>query len=228
MQFYFLSQQIITKYYPWWIYFVLVLLLLRFSRETKDIVFGSLGGFMFPGLWTTLKYDAIARDIALKVHLHHVKRKELLMVMVFAEIILKYVKMHAYIEDQRVAIQTSTVEADSFRLCSSTVTQQCLVSKQKAEALYSAARTLVTRIDSSVVDLHPISLDLDAQALRIQAIVENYFAFRVSLAATAPQDQLQAAQQWVDLVNTVYPPVAADPVNEHFLCLDEEATTVPS
>lgn len=100
------------------------------------------------------------------------------------------------------------------------------MSKQKAEALYSAAWITAAR-ESVAQDFVQISLDLVAQARRIQAIVENYFAFRVSLAATRTQNQLQAAQQWVNLVNTVYPPIAADPVDEDLLWLDEEAATAP-
>ncbi|PBK65577.1 hypothetical protein ARMSODRAFT_1022033 [Armillaria solidipes] len=201
---------IIAKCYPWpwYIYCVFIFLLLHWSRETKDIVFGLLIGAMFPCFWTVMKVDDIAKGNAVK------------------HIVLQFIQLNAYIEDQRVAFQASTGEEDAFRLCSSTLTQQCLVSKQKAEALYSAAWILAAR-ESVAQEFTQISLDLVAQARRIQAIAENYFAFRVSLAATAMQDQLQAAQQWVSLVNTVYPPIAADPVDEALLCLAESTATVP-
>ncbi|KAK0448090.1 hypothetical protein EV421DRAFT_1923900 [Armillaria borealis] len=200
---------VIAQYYPWpWcIYIVFILLLLHWSRETKDIVFGFLIGALFPCFWTVI----VVTDIDTGNTLKHIG--------------LQFLQLNIYIEDQRVASQVSIGEADAFRLCSSTLTQQCLVSKQKAEALYSAA--WMAARESIAQDFTQISLDLVAQARRIQAIVENYFVFRVSLEATRPQDQLQATQQWVSLVNTVYPPIAADPINEDLLWLDDEAATVP-
>ncbi|KAK0227045.1 hypothetical protein EDD85DRAFT_958288 [Armillaria nabsnona] len=124
-------------------------------------------------------------------------------------IALQFLQLNAYIEGLGVAFQASAGEAEAFRLCSSTLTLQCLASKQKAETLYSAAWIMAAR--KSVA----------------QDFIQSHSIWLISLRATRTQDQLQAAQQWVSLVNTVYPPIAADPVDEDLLWLDEEAATVP-
>lgn len=47
-------------------------LLLHWSRETKDIVFGFVTGVIFLGFWTVLAVEDFAQDAALKVRFHHV------------------------------------------------------------------------------------------------------------------------------------------------------------
>ncbi|KAK0227080.1 hypothetical protein EDD85DRAFT_158185 [Armillaria nabsnona] len=131
------------------------------------------------------------------------------------DIRLQFFKLNAYIEDQRVSFQLGNKEADAFKLCSSTITQQLLVSKQKEEALYSAAQPRRPFPDN--FKLRKIAIDLNVQEERIRAIVERYSVFRVTLTATVSQNQLEAAQQWVGEINTLYPPIAADPVDENLL-----------
>lgn len=89
------------------------------------------------------------------------------------------------------------------------------MSKQKADAVYSAARAF-SRFGPPWW-FAELSLDLRDQEARIKAIIENYLAFRVTLVATAPQNQLAVAQQWVAEINTAFPPIAADPVDEALL-----------
>ncbi|KAK0205881.1 hypothetical protein DFS33DRAFT_1272471 [Desarmillaria ectypa] len=61
-----------------------------------------------------------------------------------------------------------------------------------------------------------IVITLCPEEEKMQAIVESYSAFRVTLPATPPQNLLEAVQQWVAEINAVYPPTAADLVDEDF------------
>lgn len=89
------------------------------------------------------------------------------------------------------------------------------MSKQKAEALYSAAQPRAPFTKN--YKLSKIAIDLNVQEERIRAIIERYSAFKVTMTATVLQNQLEAAQQWVGEINTLYPPIAADPVDEKLL-----------
>ncbi|SJL01103.1 uncharacterized protein ARMOST_04419 [Armillaria ostoyae] len=131
------------------------------------------------------------------------------------DIRLQFLKLNAYIEDQRASFQLGTKEADAFKLCSSTITQQFLVSKQKAEALYSVVQLRPPFTNN--FKLRKFAIDLRVQEERMCAIIESYSVFRVTLTATVSQNQLEAAQQWVGEINTLYPPIAADPVDEKLL-----------
>ncbi|KAK0455716.1 uncharacterized protein EV420DRAFT_1749137 [Desarmillaria tabescens] len=188
--------------YPWHIYVVFVLSFSLWSRNIEQIALGCFVGAVFPGSWTiiTMQEDQDnKRAAALK------------------KVEQQFIEFNTYIDNQRASCQVDTRESDAYQLCSLTVTQQCLVSKQIAEALYSAERALAARVSPRWTDLDRITTGLGTQERRVQAIVENYLAFRSTLPFTAPHDQLDAAQQWVAQVNAAYPPIAADPVDESFL-----------
>ncbi|PBK72177.1 hypothetical protein ARMSODRAFT_953868 [Armillaria solidipes] len=183
--------------YRWHAYFVYVLSLLLWGDDLKCIACKSI----FIALIWTLPIWGRDEDIA----------KEKLL----KDIRLQFLKLNAYIEDQRASFQLGTKEADAFKLCSSTITQQFLVSKQKAEALYSAAQLRPPFTNN--FKLRKFAINLRVQEERMCAIIERYSVFRVTLTATVSQNQLEAAQQWVGEINTLYPPIAADPVDEKLL-----------
>ncbi|KAK0448104.1 hypothetical protein EV421DRAFT_1733258 [Armillaria borealis] len=190
---------IIAKY-PWRTYFVFVCLLLLYTRVPEHVALGSFIGVITPFIWTLLmmqRDEDNAKDVA------------------FKNLGLQFNELNAYINSQRVSCQANTGESDAFHLCSVTVTQQCLVSKQKADAVYSAARAFSRFGPTSW--FAELSLCLRDQEAIIKAVIENYSAFRVTLVATAPQNQLAVAQQWVAEINAAFPPIAADPVDEALL-----------
>lgn len=69
------------------------------------------------------------------------------------------------------------------------------MSKQRAEAMYSAARAFNARgyPDPSWSDFAQIVLGLGGESEKIQDIVKSYSSFRVTLTATPPESQLKAA-----------------------------------
>ncbi|PBL01725.1 hypothetical protein ARMGADRAFT_1071236 [Armillaria gallica] len=189
--------------YPWRTYFVFVCLLLLRTRVPEDVALGSFIGAITPFIWTLLmmqRDEENAKDVAFKN----------------AE--LQFNEFNAHINSQRVSCQANTGESEASHLCSATVTRQCLVSKQQVDALYSAACAF-SRLGPPGAPrwFAELSLDLRDQEARMKAVVENYSAFRVTLVAAALQTQLEAAQQWVAEINTAFPPIAADPVDETLL-----------
>ncbi|PBL01735.1 hypothetical protein ARMGADRAFT_1023160 [Armillaria gallica] len=128
------------------------------KRRTSS--FGFLTGVIFLGLWTVLAVEDFAQDAALKRVCASPSKQA-------------PGRRRHFGFARQPSLSTST---NSSRWTSSKrhVSRQCLVSKQKAEALYSAAWITAAR-ESVAQDFIQISFDLVAQARRIQAIVENYF-----------------------------------------------------
>ncbi|PBK65560.1 hypothetical protein ARMSODRAFT_1006445 [Armillaria solidipes] len=188
--------------YPLWrSYFVFVFFLWFWSRDSKFVALVSIPVAVFP-VSCSMVSD----------HEHHKK----IMAEMFTNVGLQFDELSAYIDDQRDSCQAGDEEPDAFQLCSSTITRQCLVSKQRAEAMYSAARVFNARgyPGPSWSNFAQIVLGLGGETQKIQAIVKSYSAFRVTLTGTPPESQLEAAQQWEAKINAAYLPIAAEPFDE--------------
>ncbi|PBL01722.1 hypothetical protein ARMGADRAFT_1023149 [Armillaria gallica] len=134
----------------------------------------------------------------------------------FTNVGLQFDELNAYIDDQCDSCQVGDEESDAFQLCSSTITRQCLLSKQRAEAMYSAARAFNARgyPGPSWSDFAQIVLGLGGETEKIQAIVKSYSAFRVTLTTTPLESQLEAARQWVAKINAAYSPITDELFDE--------------
>ncbi|KAK0455714.1 uncharacterized protein EV420DRAFT_557404 [Desarmillaria tabescens] len=188
--------------YPWRSYFVFIIILLLWTRNKGFIAFGAIAGAVYP----------VSRTIIAEQE-HHKK----IMSEMFKNVGLQFNELSAYLDDQRNTFQVNDEESDALQLCSSTITQQCLLSKQRADDLYSAAQTFIAGAFPRWSDFAQIVIALRKEDEKIRAIVESYSAYKVTLSAIPPHDQLEAAQQWTDEINAAYPPITTDPVNGNSL-----------
>ncbi|KAK0450320.1 uncharacterized protein EV420DRAFT_1562926 [Desarmillaria tabescens] len=105
-----------------------------------------------------------------------------------------YNTLNTYINHEILFLRTTMGRrSDAYQLCSSTVLQRCLMSKQRVEALYS--------------NLNRIARNLQVQEGGIQSTV---FCYKIFVTAV---EGSKSAQNWVVKIKARPPPlVVSDPV----------------
>lgn len=115
------------------------------------------------------------------------------------EIRSAYCNHSAYIKGKISLFQTTVLgKTEAYQLCSSTVIQQCLMSKQRGEALYSSALE-----PTSLDKLDKIARNLRMQKAGIMATVGGYEQIMVpalNISEGRPE-KLKVAKAWVVYIN---------------------------
>ncbi|PBK83918.1 hypothetical protein ARMGADRAFT_1170300 [Armillaria gallica] len=123
------------------------------------------------------------------------------------EIRSAYNNHNAYIEDKISLFQTTALgKTEAYQLCSSTVVQQCLMSKQRGEALYSSALE-----PTSPDRLNMIARNLRMQKAGILGTVAGYEIMASTLnVSDGGLEELEAAKKWVLYMNARPLPAVPD------------------
>ncbi|PBK71263.1 hypothetical protein ARMSODRAFT_955055 [Armillaria solidipes] len=124
------------------------------------------------------------------------------------EIRYAYNDLNTYINDKMLLFQTTVSgKTEAYQLCSSTVIQQCIMSKQRGEAIYSSALE-----PTSPDKLNKIACNLQMQKAGILGTVGGY-QIMVSALDHSESDalkELEAVKNWVVYINARPLPAVPD------------------
>ncbi|KAK0227056.1 hypothetical protein EDD85DRAFT_940421 [Armillaria nabsnona] len=131
----------------------------------------------------------------------------------FKEVHSIFWKLSEYIRDQRFFFQVRAENVEAFQFCLSAIQQCALVTQQKADSLFPAAK----QAPATSEQLAKIASDLRMPDAQIWGVMRGYSRLKNRPQSYTPEQQLEAAEHWVTGINGTSPPVSMDPVDEDSL-----------
>ncbi|SJL09428.1 uncharacterized protein ARMOST_12806 [Armillaria ostoyae] len=178
------------------------------QKVAKDMILFYLASTLLSG-WSNM-YRAITISVVfytIRV-ISRNKDEKIAKAVKLDEIRSAYNDHNTYINDKMLLFQTTAPrKTEAYQLCSSTVVQQCLMSKQRGEAIYSSALE-----PTSSDKLNKITCNLRMQKAGILGTVGGY-QIMVSALDDSESDglkELEATKNWVVYINARPLPAVPD------------------
>ncbi|PBK65562.1 hypothetical protein ARMSODRAFT_1087225 [Armillaria solidipes] len=162
--------------------------------------------------WEWIPFTLVASFIIIyAIHVHSRKmQEEDARKAKFKEVDSIFWKLGSYILDQRFFFEVRAEDVEALQLCLPAIQQRILVTQQKADPLFSAAK----QASATSEQLAQIASDLRMLDAQIRGVMRGYSRLETRLQSYSPEQQLEAAKHWVTDINGTSPPVSVDPVDE--------------